>query len=322
MDNVLAAQVESPALGRPARSHALMHFLMFLATVSWAGNIIAAKTALRDVRPLPLVQVRVIGAALLLLGIHFARRRRFAVPRTFEELRLMLPLALSGVAFNQLFFIGGLARTSVGHTGLIVCLGPVMVLVLACLMRLEPLTAAKFVGMLVSFAGVAVLTVSPMGHGNGGYWLGDLAVLAGSAVFAYYTIEVRKIADRYDALTLNAMTFALGALLMLPFGARAALAVRWPALPASVLWAVAYMVVFGSVVPYLIYAFALTELTASRVAAFSYLQPVIATSLGIWLLAEKLTWRVVVGGALILAGVYLTERERGEERQFDGVVAG
>ncbi len=73
------------------------------------------------------------------------------------------------------------------------------------------------------------------------------------------------------------------------------------------------MVILGSVISYLIYAFALTELAASRVAAFSYLQPVIATGLAIWLLAEKLTAGVVVGGALILGGLYLAERERGEE---------
>jgi drug/metabolite transporter (DMT)-like permease len=66
-------------------------------------------------------------------------------------------------------------------------------------------------------------------------------------------------------------------------------------------------------VPYVLFAYALTELAASRVAAFNYLQPVIASSLGIWVLSEKLTAKVLIGGALILAGVYLTERERGEE---------
>jgi drug/metabolite transporter (DMT)-like permease len=60
---------------------------------------------------------------------------------------------------------------------------------------------------------------------------------------------------------------------------------------------------------------ALTVLAASRVAAFSYLQPFFATSLGIWLLAERLTPRLLAGGALILLGVYLTERERGEDKE-------
>ena len=70
------------------------------------------------------------------------------------------------------------------------------------------------------------------------------------------------------------------------------------------------MVVFGSVVSYLIFAFALTELTAARVSAFSYLAPLITTVLGAWWLAEKLTSRTVLCGVMILVGVYLTERGR------------
>ena len=58
----------------------------------------------------------------------------------------------------------------------------------------------------------------------------------------------------------------------------------------------------------------MTELAASRAAAFNYLQPVIASGLGIWLLSERLTSKVLIGGGMILAGVYLTERERGEEK--------
>jgi len=233
-----------------------------------------------------------------------------------------LLVAVNGITLNQLLFIGGLARTSVAHTGLIVATGPVMVLVLACLIRLESLTALKFAGMLVSFSGVAVLTAERVRNANGGYWAGDLILLAGSAVFAYYTILVKEVADRLDPLTLNTLTFGMGALLMLPFSARALAQVSWTALPARAWGGLAYMVVLGSVIPYILFALALTELAASRVAAFSYVQPVIATGLGIWLLAERLTPKVVAGGVLILVGVYLTERERGEEKQARDAVPG
>jgi len=76
----------------------------------------------------------------------------------------------------------------------------------------------------------------------------------------------------------------------------------------------AFLILFGSVMPYLLFAYVLTELAASRAAAFNYLQPVIASGLGIWVLSERLTSKVLIGGGLILAGVYLTERERGEEK--------
>ena len=137
----------------------------------------------------------------------------------------------------------------------------------SCLLRLEPLTALKLTGMLVSFGGVAALTVGHNGQTSGAHWQGDLIVLASSAVFACYTILVKGVSDRYDALTLNTLVFGLGALLVVPAGAPAVLGVRWSSLPSPVWWSLAYMILFGSVVPYLIYAFALTELAASRVSA-------------------------------------------------------
>jgi drug/metabolite transporter (DMT)-like permease len=140
-----------------------------------------------------------------------------------------------------------------------------------------------------------------------------LILLAGSAVFAYYTILVKEAADRYDAVTLNAAAYVIGLIVLAPFAAHSVLGVRWEAIPSVAWWGLGYAIVFGSVVPYLIFAVVMTELTAARVAAFSYIQPVIATGLGIWLLHEKLTVKIILGGILIIAGVYITERERGEE---------
>jgi drug/metabolite transporter (DMT)-like permease len=290
-----------------------MHLLMLLATFCWAANIIAAKEALTGFSAMALAALRIAGAALLFALLFLARGKPLGFRLTRRHWLVMILLALSGVTFNQIFFIGGLARTSVAHAGLIVAIGPVMVLVLSCLMRLEALTVPKFVGMLISFGGVAILTTGKAAQGASGHWAGDLVLLAGSAVFAYYTILVKEVADQYDALTLNVLAFGTGALLMIPFGTWWVLEVRWATIPSHAWWGLAYMVVFGSVLPYLLFAIAMTELTAARVAAFSYVQPVIATGLGIWLLAEKLTLKIILGGILILSGVYLTERERGEE---------
>jgi drug/metabolite transporter (DMT)-like permease len=197
-----------------------------------------------------------------------------------------------------------------------------MVLVLACLMHLEALTVLKIVGMIISFAGVGFLTLGKAGQGNGATLKGDLILLAGTAVFAYYTVLVKEVAAQFDALTFNMLIFGLGAVLMAPFTLRDVLRTQWSILPSIAWWGLAFMVFFGSVTAYLIFAYALTELTAARVAAFSYLQPVIATALGIWLLRESLTRSVLVGGVLILFGVYLAEREKGEDEDKDKQVQG
>ncbi len=289
-----------------------MHVAMLVVTFCWASNIVAGKEALTGFNALALAQLRVLGGALL-FALLFLVRRPASLSLTRRQWMLMGWVALHGIALNQLCFIGGVARTTVAHAGLIVAVGPVMVLVLACLLRMEALTTWKFAGMLVSFLGVMILTVDKSNRGNGGFWKGDLILLAGSAVFAYYTILVKQIANQYDALTLNMLIFVLGALLMLPVGAPVLYRTHWTELNSTAWWALAYLVFLGTGLPYLLFAWALTELAASRVAAFNYLQPVIATGLGIVMVGERLTVKVVGGGILILLGVYLTERERGEE---------
>ena len=312
MGNTLAKEVQPPAAPAHGHSHALMLFLMFWATVFWASNIVAGKEAVGGFGAMGLGQLRLAGAALLFLTLFLARRGRCELSLSGRQWLVLALVAFNGLTLNQICFINGLARTSVAHTGFIVALGPVMVLALSCLLRLEPLTMLKFLGMLISFGGVAILTLGGAEKGSTAHWQGDLIVLAGSLSFAYYTIQVKEIAHRYDALTLNTLTFALGSLLMIPFAARSVLHIRWAHVAMSAWGGLAFMIVLGTVAAYLIYAFALTELSASRVAAFAYLQPVVAALLGVWLLGERITLRVVAGGALILLGVYLAERERGE----------
>ena len=306
----------APPIPKPATraGHSRMHLLMLLVTVCWASNIIAGKEALTGFGALALAQLRVLGAATIFVIGFLAggRIRRLRLPRRIWL--FLVAMAFNGIALNQLTFIGGMARSTVAHTGLIVALGPVMVLVIAVVVRLEALTAWKFAGMMIAFAGVGILTADKVGQGSGGHWTGDLILLLSTVVFAIFTVLMKEVANSLDGLTLNTLIFTLGAVMMLPFCAHAVVVTNWAALSLEAWWGLAFLVVFGSVVPYLLFAYVLTELPASRAAAFNYLQPLIAIALGIWVLSERLTSKVLVGGALILAGLYLTERERGDEK--------
>ena len=292
-----------------------MHLLMLIGTFFWASNIIAGKFALRNMSSLALAQARVTGATVIFVAAFALRRRGTRFRLAGRELGYLAVTALFGISLNQLFFIGGIGRTSAAHAGLIIALGPVIVLVLSCAAQLEALTLLKSVGAAISLAGVVELTAGKSQPGNPATLGGDVIMLMGTGVFSYYTILLKKIAHQYDALTLNTIIFSLGAVLMLPFTARAVAGTPWTALPAEAWWGMVFMITLGSVVAYSIYAFALTELSATRVAAFNYLQPVIAAALGFWLLREGLNRHVVAGGALILLGVYLTEREGREPDQ-------
>ena len=307
----------APPPAPPRRSHTVMHAWMLAATFFWAANIIAIKQALTGFHSLALTQLRITFAGIVFIVLFLATGKLRNLRLSRRDWVFMFFIGVTGVTLNQVCFIAGLERSSASHAGLIVALGPIMVLVLSCTIGLEALTVSKFAGMLIAFGGVAILTTAKSAPGSHAAWVGDLILLAGSGVFAVYTILMKEVADKYDAVTVNALAYVIGVPLMLPFAATAVLQVHWGEVPAPAWWSLAYAIFFGSVVPYLIFALAMTELTAARVAAFAYIQPVIATSLGVLMLHERLSVRLFIGGALILGGLYLTERERGEEQPME-----
>ena len=138
--------------------------------------------------------------------------------------------------------------------------------------------------------------------------LGDVGVAGSSLCFAYFAVMGKEIISRFSSITLNTAAFTIGALTLLPVAApeiwRGGLAGHslqaWLAL--------AYMAVCASVVGYLIFYWALSQIAATRVTALSYIQPVLVAVMGFFWLGERLTMPEIAGAMVILAGVAMTER--------------
>lgn len=302
------------------RQQVKLYTLIAIMVACWAGNFIVGKVALKEWAPFPLAAVRVTLAALILLGIFALSRRGARNPADGPGTGVLstafarrdwwkwAELGLYGVALNQVFFVLGLNYTTVAHSALIISLGPILVLVIARLKGLEAFTAEKIIGMVISFAGVTFLVLE---HGlsfHTGTLRGDLLTFLGSFSFALYTVASKEVATRYTSLEMNTFSFLAGALLILPIGIPTLIGFNW----ARITWrgwaGLIYMSVFASVVAYLIFYYALKFISASRVVAFSYLHPVLATLGGVILLGEPVTHHLIVGGSLVLVGVYLAER--------------
>ncbi|HKT13542.1 MAG TPA: DMT family transporter [Terriglobia bacterium] len=301
----------------PAR---LASLLMIIGTFCWASNIVAVKWGLQGFNAQALAELRICGAAILFSIICFLQNGLPTLHLGRRQWFTLALMAFCGITLNQIFYIGGIANTSVTHAGLVQAVQPIMVMLLAAALGMEIISSRKWAAMVLAFAGVGTLLIGGPPQASAALWTGDMMLLGASGVFAYYTILMKDAATTYNNVTLNALIFWLGAILLLPFCARSVLEIRWTHVPAQAWWGLAYMVLFGSFVAYLIYAYALQQLAASKVAAFSYLQPLMAVALGVWLMSEQLTIKIIAGGTLILVGVYLAQldhhykkyRSRGE----------
>jgi O-acetylserine/cysteine efflux transporter len=305
-----------------APSRAAIGASIAIIVVVWAANFIAAKIGTYYLPPLAMASFRVVIAGAVMVPTYFLclrlpafaeaanfRRRGFAI----RDLWVFFYLGFFGVTVNQICFTVGLYFTRVSHAAVIVGLGPIYILVLAVLFRLERATGHKVVGMLIALIGVVVLASENGISVHSASLEGDAITMAGSIGFAVYVVLGKRTAGKYDSLTMTAFNHFAGALIVLPLAILEArklfIGGNWQ-LPWQAWIAVLYMAIFGSALAYVFYFWLLRYLEASQLAAFTYLLPVLATALGILWLGEKGSWGQVLGGVLALGGVYWIESGR------------
>jgi len=280
---------------------------MLLHSVISAGTYLAAKRALDELSPWEVALVRFSLAGLFYAAL--VSRQRVAIPR-----RDLLGLALLGVVaipVNQGFFLYGMSLSTPGHGALLYALTPIFVFLLARWRLGERTTPLKVAGIATAFAGVVVVLLGRGALGQPGAragLLGDLLILLAVVAWAVFAVGGKVYAERYGVRTMTGVAITIGSLLYLPFGLwRSDLSAFARLSPAG--WgSVAYLVLVTSIVAYLIYYWAMKQADASRVAIYSNLQPVFTAALA-WLLhGEPITPPFLVGGAMVLVGVVLTER--------------
>jgi len=295
-----------------------------LVVVVWAVNFIAAKIGLRYLPAVTMASFRVVLAGLSMVPAYLICSRLPAFPdalrfreRGFSggDIWTFLYLGFFGVVVNQMCFTLGLHYTSVSHAAVIVGMGPIYTLVLAVLFRLEKATGHKVIGMAMAFAGVAVLATDNGISPRSPSLLGDAITMTGSIGFATYAVLGKRVAGKYDALTMAAFNHFAGAVIVLPVAleqvrANGGPATMWRTVPWQGWAALMYMAVLSSALAYIFYFWLLRYLEVSQLSAFTYLLPVLATILGILWLGERGSLLQILGGALALGGVYWVESGR------------
>jgi drug/metabolite transporter (DMT)-like permease len=275
-------------------------------TTIWGVSYSITKRTLAEVDPLAVAFARAVGATPFFCLLLLARQGRAAF--SWPALRRAAPLGLLGIFLNQILFITGLSRTTASHSALLFATIPVFVLLIAVLGRQESLTVARGAGLLMAFGGVAVVALEKGFDLRQELVGGDLITLGGALSFAAYTVAGKPVLRELGPLRTTALAYVVGGGAIAIVTAPAAAAQRWTAVSAPALLGLAYAVIFGTMISYLLYYFALARLDPSQTAAFTYIQPVIA-ALVAWLFAgESLTPAFLLGGAMVLGGVLLAER--------------
>lgn len=284
---------------------------LVLVQVLFGGLAVAGKLVLPYVPPLALSLSRLGVAAVVL----FALERIFVrapIPPARDLARFAL-FALLGVALNQGFFLVGLQYSTATNAVLVTATIPAFTLLVAVLLRRERTTLPKMLGLLLSFAGVLTLVLGSLSLGFDTL-VGNLFFVINALCYSTYLVLSKPHLGRYDPLTLISWVFIFGFLEMSVVALPGFLATDWGALDGAAWSGFVYVIVGATILTYGLNNWVLRYTSASHVANFVYLQPVVGALAAWLLLGEVLTWRVLLAGALIFAGVALATREFSSRR--------
>ena len=277
-----------------------VHAALVGAQTGFALFPIFGKVALTTLPPLVLAALRVCAAAVVLELL----RRTVAPERIARSDRgAILLYALLGVSINQVFFILGLNWSTAINTSILTATIPIFTLVAAVMLGRERLTGRAVLALLLAGAGALVLLQASRFDWHSRHFVGNLLLLANSLSYSFYLVLSRPILARYRPLTVVSAIFLYGAPGIVLAAAPALVRFHPAGVTAKSWWALSGVVLFPSVLSYLLNSWALARTEASRVAFYVFLQPLISSALAIAILGETLTGRTVLAGALILGGL-------------------
>lgn len=283
------------------------HFALMFVQLCFGLFPLFGKWAFAAFAPTAVAGWRIGAGALVLGSVALAVHGRAFWPQRRDLLRLQV-CALLGITVNQVMFLEGLQRAPSVNAGLIMVLIPVYTFLIAVLVRQERFSWRRGLGILVAFAGAAQLFWQREPDLSRPYLTGNLLLAANGLCFSVYLVASKPLALRYPPLVLIAWVFLL-ATWTIPLFAHDAVFV--PAGAGLRAWvALVLILVFATVLGYLLNVFALRRLRASTTAVYVFAQPLIAGVAGVTLLGEGFHGGTLLAAAGILVGIWLVVKRR------------
>lgn len=181
-----------------------------------------------------------------------------------------------------------------------------IVLVLSAILIKERMENRKIIGILLGLAGTITLILYGKSMVNApNATLGNILVFVNAVSYGFYLIIVKKLMDKYKALSFVKWIYFFGFLMVIPFGWSEFQAVDWAIVPTSAFLKIGFVVVFSTFLTYLLNLLSMKELKPTTVAVFIYLQPLFASIFAIGLGKDELSWVKIGSALLIFIGVYL-----------------
>jgi drug/metabolite transporter (DMT)-like permease len=278
----------------------------------WGANYSIIKSAFDVIPAQPFNAVRLlIGSTIFLILIVMARLVRMPsvfytpAPITRADWLGLAGLGLIGHFLYQILFIGGLARTSVANSSLLLAATPVAIALASVVLGRERVGRWHWIGGAISVGGIYLI----VGRGaalSSASMTGDLMVLGAVCCWTAYTLGAGRLMERHSPLGVTGLSMAIGTAMYIPVMWPQLARVDWTAVGAAERVKLVYSSVFALCVAYMIWYTAVQRIGSARTSVYSNIIPLFALLVAVVWLGEPIGPAKIAGAALVLTGVALT----------------
>ena len=298
----------------------LSHLALILVNLIYGLNYIIAKNVMQnDIPASCFVFLRVFFACILFFCLKFFVVRKEKIEK--KDYPLFILCGLFGIAVNQLFFFNGLHLTTEVNSSIIMITNPILVVLIAILIRQEKFSTIKTIGIIIGFIGAVSFIISDPSkiHENNilqesfskNITKGNIMIFINSFSYAIYLILVKRLMKKYNFITVIFYVFLFGLFFVIPFGLKETLSLDLSVLNKNILLGISYVIVFTTFFAYLFNIFALTHLKSSVVSNYIYLQPIFATFFSFLFIKDFYINPIsIIPVIFIFSGVYMVSRKK------------
>lgn len=290
----------------------LGHISAFVAYSIFGFNIIICRdlSTLALISPMGLFCFRAIGAAALFWLVSLFLPKEKVEKTDFPKIFLA---SMLGLFLTQVSFLKASTMTTPFDTSILTPLTPIFTMFIAAIVLKEPITLKKAGGVALSFVGVIFLVFNTVRAGNGvteTQPMGIVYMIGNCIFFALYLGAFRPLIAKYHVVTFMKWMFLFSAIVAIPFDIKELASLNIATLPTKYLLELGFLILFATFIAYFLIPVGQKVLRPTVISLYGYLQPIIATVMGIVTGMDRLTWQKVLAAALVFTGVILVNRSR------------
>ena len=288
------------------------HLACFIAYAIFGINIIVCKdlTSSRLISPIALFCIRSLGAGALFWIISSFLPKEKVEKKDYAKI---MAASLLGFFLTQMTFLIAIPDITPMDCSIVSSLSPIYTMFIAAYALKEPITLRKAGGVAISFLGIIYLIMNSVTSTSGTVetsLTGILLMIANSLCFSLYLGLFKPVISKYSVITFMKWIFLFAAAFSLPLAGRELVTFDYSQLTGLYLWELAFLIVCSTFITYFLIPLGQKRIRPTLVSMYSYIQPIIAILISIYVGMDSLSWQKVLAATMVFGGVVLVNYSR------------